>query len=136
MIEITDKPINIIKVIEAASLHEAGAINTFIGTIRNQTSGKTVLRLEFEAYEPMAISEIRKITDQANENWRLLGYAVSHRVGVLYPGDIAVVIAVSTPHRKASFEACQFMIDSLKQTVPIWKREFFEDGDHWVSSHP
>jgi len=136
MIEITDQPIDVLKVIKAASLHEAGAINTFIGTVRNQTSGKTVLRLEFEAYEPMAVSEIRKIADQANETWSLLSYAVSHRVGVLLPGDIAVVIAVATPHRKASFEACQFMIDSLKKSVPIWKREFFEDGDQWVSAHP
>jgi len=136
MIEITEKPIDVLKVIEAATQHEAGAVNAFIGTVRNQTAGRTVLRLEFEAYEPMAVSEIRKITDQANETWNLLGYAVSHRVGVLLPGDIAVVIAVATPHRKASFEACQFIIDSLKQTVPIWKREFFEDGDAWVSAHP
>jgi molybdopterin synthase catalytic subunit len=136
MIEITDQPIDVLKVIEAASLHEAGAINTFIGTVRNQTSGKTVLRLEFDAYEPMAVSEIRKIADLANQTWNLLGYAVSHRVGTLLPGDIAVVIAVATPHRKASFEACQFIIDRLKQTVPIWKREFFEDGDQWVSAHP
>jgi molybdopterin synthase catalytic subunit len=95
-----------------------------------------VLRLEFDAYEPMAVSEIRKIADLANQTWNLLGYAVSHRVGTLLPGDIAVVIAVATPHRKASFEACQFIIDRLKQTVPIWKREFFEDGDQWVSAHP
>ncbi len=136
MIEITDQPIDVIKVIEAASLNEAGAINTFIGTVRNQTSGKKVLRLEYEAYEPMAISEIRKIVDHANDTWKVLGFAVSHRVGVLNSGEIAVVVAVSTAHRKASFEACQFIIDSLKQTVPIWKREFFEDGDQWVSAHP
>lgn len=136
MIEITDQPINVLKVIEAASLSEAGAINTFIGTVRNQTSGKKVLRLEYEAYEPMAISEIKKIVNQANDTWKLLGYAVSHRVGVLNTGEIAVVVAVSTAHRKASFEACQFIIDSLKQTVPIWKREVFEDGDQWVSAHP
>ncbi len=136
MIEITDQPIDILKVIEAASLSEAGAINTFIGTVRNQTSGKKVLRLEYEAYEPMAISEIMKIVNQANDTWKLLGYAVSHRVGVLNTGEIAVVVAVSTAHRKASFEACQFIIDSLKQTVPIWKREVFEDGDQWVSAHP
>ena len=135
MIEITDQPIDILKVIEAASLSEAGAINTFIGTVRNQTSGKKVLRLEYEAYEPMAISEIMKIVNQANDTWKLLGYAVSHRVGVLNTGEIAVVVAVSTAHRKASFEACQFIIDSLKQTVPIWKREVFEDGDQWVSAH-
>ena len=136
MIEITDQPIDVQKVIDVASRKEAGGINTFIGTVRNQSSGKNVLRLEYEAYEPMAISETRKIIDKANETWHLLGWAVSHRVGVLYPGEIAVVVSVSTAHRKESFEACQFIIDNLKHTVPIWKREFFEDGDQWVSAHP
>jgi len=136
MIEITDKPIDVLKVIEAASLHEAGAINTFIGTVRNQTSGKKVLRLEYESYEPMAISEINRIIKNAGEKWHLLGFAVSHRTGNLLPGEVAVVVAVSTPHRKESFEACQYIIDSLKETVPIWKKEFFEDGSHWVSAHP
>jgi len=136
MIEITDQPIDVQKVIQAATQSEAGAVNIFIGTVRNQTSGKKVVQLEYEAYEPMAISEIQKIIDQATDTWLLLGWAVSHRVGVLLPGEIAVVVSVSTAHRKASFEACQFIIDSLKQTVPIWKREFFEDGDQWVSAHP
>lgn len=136
MIEITNQPIDVQKVIQAALQKEAGAINTFIGTVRNQTTGKKVLRLEYEAYEPMAISEIQKIIDKANDAWQLNGWAVSHRVGLLLPGEIAVVVSVSTAHRKASFEACQFIIDSLKQTVPIWKREFFEDGDQWVSAHP
>ena len=136
MIEITEQPIDVLKVIETATLNEAGAINTFMGTVRNHTSGKKVLRLEYEAYEPMAVSEIKKIIDKANETWKLFGYAVSHRVGILMPGELAVVVAVSTAHRKESFEACQFIIDSLKQTVPIWKREFFEDGDEWVSAHP
>jgi molybdopterin synthase catalytic subunit len=84
----------------------------------------------------MAISEIRKIIDQAAISWHLLGWAVSHRVGFLHPGEIAVVVAISTAHRKESFEACQYIIDNLKLTVPIWKREFFEDGDQWVSAHP
>jgi len=136
MIEITDQPIDVQKVIDAASRHAAGAINTFIGTVRDQTSGKKVMRLEYEAYEPMAISEAKKIIELANQQWTLLGFAISHRVGTLIPGEIAVVIAISTPHRKASFEACQFIIDRLKETVPIWKREFFEDGDQWVSAHP
>jgi molybdopterin synthase catalytic subunit len=136
MIEITNQPIDVQKVIQAALQQEAGAINTFIGTVRNQTTGKKVLRLEYEAYEPMAVSEIQKIIYNANDVWQLLGWAVSHRVGLLLPGEIAVVVSVSTAHRKASFEACQFIIDSLKQTVPIWKREFFEDGDQWVSAHP
>jgi molybdopterin synthase catalytic subunit len=136
MIEITDQPIDVQKIISAASRKEAGAVNTFIGTVRNSTSGKKVLRLEYDAYEPMAVSEIQKIIDQASEQWKLTGYAISHRVGVLQPGEIAVVVAVSTPHRKDSFAACQFIIDTLKQTVPIWKREFFENGDEWVSAHP
>lgn len=136
MIEITEQPIEVQKVIEAASLKEAGAINTFIGTVRNHTSGKKVTRLEYEAYEPMAVSEIRKIIEEASQQWKLTGWAVSHRVGTLLPGEIAVVVAVATPHRKESFAACQFIIDSLKQTVPIWKKEFFEDGDQWVSAHP
>ena len=136
MIEITDQAIDVQKIITAASNQQAGAINTFIGTVRNNTSGKKVLRLEYEAYEPMAISEIQKLIDKASEKWKLTRIAVSHRVGTLTPGDTAVVVVVATPHRKDSFAACQFIIDSLKQTVPIWKREFFEDGDEWVSAHP
>jgi molybdopterin synthase catalytic subunit len=136
MIELTDKPIDVLKIIEAASMHEAGAINTFIGTVRNQTAEKKVLRLEYEAYEPMAVSEITRIINRAAETWHLLGCSVSHRTGILMPGETAVVVAVSTPHRKESFEACKFIIDSLKETVPIWKKEFFEDGSHWVSAHP
>ncbi|MDZ7646248.1 MAG: molybdenum cofactor biosynthesis protein MoaE [Cytophagales bacterium] len=104
--------------------------------MRNQTSTKKVTKLEYEAYEPMAIAEINKIIQQADKQWKLTGWAVSHRVGTLYPGDVAVAMALSTAHRKESFEACQYVIDTLKQTVPIWKREFFEDGDTWVSAHP
>jgi molybdopterin synthase catalytic subunit len=136
MIEITEQPIEVQKIIAAASKNEAGAVNTFIGTVRDQTSGKKVVKLEYEAYVPMVVSEIRKIIDRATQQWSLNGWAISHRVGTLLPGEIAVVVAVSTPHRKESFAACQFIIDSLKQTVPIWKKEFFEDGDEWVSAHP
>ncbi|MBL7871515.1 MAG: molybdenum cofactor biosynthesis protein MoaE [Cyclobacteriaceae bacterium] len=136
MIEITNQPIDVQKIISAASRHEAGAVNTFIGTVRNNTLGNKVIKLEYEAYEPMAISEIEKIINQAIDQWKLTGFSVSHRVGVLLPGEIAVVVAVSTPHRKNSFAACQFIIDTLKQTVPIWKREFFENGNEWVSAHP
>jgi len=111
-------------------------VNTFIGTVRNSTANKPVTKLEYEAYEPMAIAEIQKVINEAREKWKLTGWAVSHRMGTLLPGEIAVVVAVSTPHRKDSFEACQFIIDTLKKTVPIWKKEFFQDGDQWVSAHP
>jgi molybdopterin synthase catalytic subunit len=136
MIEITNNPIDTSKIIAAASVQQAGAVNVFIGTVRNQTAGKAVTKLEYEAYEPMAVSEIQKVVDATKAKWSLTGWAVSHRIGTLLPGEVAVVVAVSTPHRKDSFEACQFIIDTLKKTVPIWKKEFFQDGDQWVSAHP
>ncbi len=114
----------------------AGAINVFIGTVRNKTQGRAVVRLEFEAYAPMAISEMQKIAKAAREQFPVERIAIHHRTGTLQIGEIAVVIAVATPHRKASFDACQFAIDTLKQTVPIWKKEIFEDGEVWVAAHP
>ncbi len=114
----------------------SGGIAIFVGTIRNQTKGKAVQRLEFESYKPMAISEMRKIAEQAKEKWEAEKIVIHHRVGVLQIREIAVIIAVSTPHRKAAFEACQYCIDTLKETVPIWKKEIFEDGEVWVAAHP
>ncbi|HQU58915.1 MAG: molybdenum cofactor biosynthesis protein MoaE [Phaeodactylibacter sp.] len=114
----------------------AGGIDVFIGTVRNHTQEKSVVRLEFEAYEPMAVSEMRKIAEQVKQRWPAEKVSFHHRIGVLEPGEIAVIIAVSTPHRQASFEACQYAIDTLKQTVPIWKKEIFEDGAVWVAAHP
>ena len=136
MIEITDQPIDSNKIIKAAESSDAGALNVFIGTVRAKTSEKKVIRLEYECYEPMAKSEIQKIINQATARWPILKVAISHRTGILTIGEEAVVVAVSTPHRKESFEACQFIIDSLKQTVPIWKKEIFEGGEEWVSAHP
>jgi molybdopterin synthase catalytic subunit len=136
MIEITNNPIDIQYVIKSAERAEAGAVNVFIGTVRSKTAEKKVIRLEYEAYEPMAVLEIKKIIELAKYKWKLQGWAVSHRVGTLNIGDVAVVVAVSTAHRKESFEACQFIIDSLKQTVPIWKKEVFDGGEEWVSAHP
>lgn len=134
MIKITEKPIDVQKVIDTASSLGAGAVNVFIGTVRNNAQGKNVLWLEYEAYESMAVTEIRKIIDQAAQRWPLLGWAVSHRVGTLKPGEISVVVAVSSPHRGDSFEACQYIIDTLKEKAPIWKKEIFEGGEEWVSA--
>lgn len=115
---------------------DTGGIVVFVGTVRNQTKGKTVIRLDFEAYEPMAISEMRKIAEKAIEQFSLKKIAVHHRVGTLAIGEVPVVIAVSSAHRKAAFDACEFVIDTLKETVPIWKKEIFEDGEVWVSATP
>jgi molybdopterin synthase catalytic subunit len=115
---------------------ESGGIDVFIGTVRNQTKGKKVVRLEFEAYEPMAIAEMEKIAAQALEKWPVQKILIHHRTGVLQIGEVPVVIAVSAAHRAAAFDACRYIIDTLKQTVPIWKKEFFEDGEVWVGSTP
>ncbi len=136
MIKITEKPIDVQKVIETASSLGAGAVNVFIGTVRNTAHNKNVRWLEYEAYESMAVAEIRKIIDVAAHRWGLLGWAIGHRIGTLKPGEVAVVVAVSAPRRKESFEACEFIIDELKAKVPIWKKEVFEDGEEWVSARP
>ena len=135
-IKLTDEPLQVQECVDFVASHSAGAIDVFIGTVRNKTRGKAVLHLEFEAYQPMAISEMRKIAEKAQKQWPVEKIAFHHRVGHLGLGEIAVIIAISTPHRKASFEACQFAIDTLKQTVPIWKKEIFEDGEVWVAAHP
>ena len=115
---------------------EVGGVVVFVGTVRNQTKGKRVLKLEFEAYKPMAIAEMKKIAEQAIAKWPVLKIAIHHRVGILAIGEIPVIIAVSCAHRNAAFEACQFAIDTLKESVPIWKKEFFDDGEVWVAAHP
>lgn len=136
MIKITEKPIDINRVVETATSLGAGAVNVFIGTVRDTALNKKVVWLEYEAYESMAVAETRKIIDEASSKWELMGWAVSHRIGTLKPGETAVVVAVATKHRKASFEACQFIIDKLKETVPIFKKEVFEDGAEWISARP
>ncbi len=113
-----------------------GGIVSFVGKVRDATQNKQVLRLEFESYEPMAIKEMRKIAQQVLERWSVKKIAIHHRIGVLQIEDTAVVISVSAPHRKDAFVACQYAIDTLKETVPIWKKEIFEDGEVWVAAHP
>jgi len=124
------------KAIQFVEADNCGAINVFIGTVRNTTESKAVVELAFEAYEPMAIKEMKKIAERAKLKWTFQKIAIHHRVGLLQIGDIPVVIAVSSAHRKVAFEVCRFTIDTLKETVPIWKKEFFEDGAVWVAAHP
>ena len=135
-VNISDQPLDVQAVINLVHSDSAGAIDVFIGTVRNSTKGKDVVRLEFESYDAMAVKEMQKIIYQAKIKWPVEKMAIYHRNGILSIGEVAVVITVSTPHRKASFEACQFAIDTLKETVPIWKKEVFEDGEVWVAAHP
>lgn len=135
-IQIISTPLNIQSAIDWIVSPESGGINVFIGTVRNATKGKAVIRLEFETYEQMALSEIEKIVKAAFDKWPVQQALVHHRTGVLEVGEVPVVIAVSAAHRDAAFEACRYIIDTLKQTVPIWKKEVFEDGEVWVAAHP
>lgn len=114
----------------------AGGIVVFVGTVRDQTQSKKVIKLDFEAFDSMAIKEMTTIAQEITDRWNALHVAIHHRKGSLTISEIAVIIAVSTPHRAAAFEACQYAIDTLKETVPIWKKEFFEDGEVWVAAHP
>lgn len=120
----------------AVTYDGAGGIVVFIGTVRNATKGKAVLYLEFEAYEKMALKEMQKIADNAVSRWGLHAMVIHHRTGLVPIGEEAVVIACSSAHRKEAFQACEYAIDTLKETVPIWKKEIFEDGEVWVSAHP
>lgn len=135
----------LIKLVEHIDLNEAyaylnspdaGAVNLFVGTVRNQTKGKEVVRLDFEAYDQMAIRQMEHLANEAMDKWPLVNLAIIHAVGAKEPGTPVVVIGVSSAHRDASFEACRFLIDELKKTVPIWKKEFYEDNSMWVNAHP
>ena len=114
----------------------SGAVNLFVGTVRNHSHDKEVVKLVFEAYEAMALKEMHKIAEAAQSRWQLDKVVMIHAVGEKQPGEAVVITGASSVHRKASFEACQFLIDELKKTVPIWKHEFFKDNSVWVNAHP
>jgi molybdopterin synthase catalytic subunit len=135
-IKILSEPLNIQACIDLVMSPECGGINVFIGTVRNVTKQKKVIRLEFEAYQSMAISEMNKIAEDIFEKWPVQKIVIHHRVGILQPGEVPVVIVVAAAHRDTAFTACRYIIDTLKQTVPIWKKEVFEDGEVWVAAHP
>jgi len=113
-----------------------GGIALFVGTVRNRTQNKEVTLLDFSAYASMAEKEMLKIAETCLKDFDILKIAIHHAEGALQIGDIPVIIAVSAPHRKAAFAACQFAIDTLKETVPIWKKEHFIDGEVWVNATP
>ena len=136
LIHLTNEPLSTEVVTALVSKPAYGGIDVFIGTVRDQTKGKKVQRLEYEAYEPMALSEMGKIAQQVKQKWPQSSIVIHHRIGNLAIGEAAVIIAVATPHRDQAFAACKYAIDTLKEQVPIWKKEIFEDGEVWVAAHP
>jgi len=131
--EITREPIDKTGLEQRLLTGSAGAIVTFDGVVRNQTRARPVVTLQYEAYEPMAVKEMRRIGIEIRERWPdVERIGIIHRFGELKVSESSVVIVVTSPHRRVAFEACHYAIDRLKQTVPIWKKEVFEDGEEWV----
>jgi molybdopterin synthase catalytic subunit len=132
IIELVREPIDPRPLILHIRAPEGGAIVTFDGFVRNQSHHRTTLYLDYEAYEPMALGKMGEIATELHDKYDIHRVAMVHRLGRLEIGETSVFIAVSAPHRAAAFEACRFAIDTLKRTIPIWKKEYFEDGAVWA----
>lgn len=132
MIELRNHRLALDDCIAAVRGPGSGGIVTFTGSVRDLSEGKAVRKLEYEAFEPMALDKLHQVVAEAGERWPVNAIAIQHRLGTLEIGEDAVVIAVSSPHRAEAFAACQYVIDRLKEIVPIWKKEYGEDGDVWV----
>ena len=130
--KITSDEIDVNQVITSVIRPEAGAINTFIGTVREFTGEKQTVSLQYEAYPSMAEKQLRRIGIEIREQWPDVQTSIVHRIGKLAISDIAVVIAVASPHRAESYEASRYAIERIKEIVPIWKKEYWTDGQKWV----
>jgi len=132
-IEVTSAPLSEAAIAESVAEPGAGAVALFSGVVRDQTGGRRVKFLEYEAHAPMAVAKMREIAAAIRARWpATLRVSMVHRIGRLEIGESSIMIAVSSPHRREAFEACHFAIDTLKETVPVWKKEYFEDGEVWV----
>lgn len=132
--DILSKPLDVNGLIALVSGNDgrAGGIATFVGVVRGDNLGRAVLRLEYEAYTPLAVSSFQRIADEAAAEWPSVTLAIHHRVGSLEIGEASIVIASASPHRAEAFSACRYAIERVKQISPVWKREFFEGGDVWL----
>jgi len=130
--EITDAPLDLSRLVQSVADPGAGGVATFTGTTRNSFRGKTVLYLEYEAYGPLAERSLGDIGTEIASRWPMVtGVAIAHRVGRLEVGEPSVMVVVSAPHRREALDACAHGIERLKQTLPVWKKEVFEDGEVW-----
>jgi molybdopterin synthase catalytic subunit len=133
---LSERPLDVSEVVARVSGPGMGGIVTFVGAVRDNARGRDIRHLEYEAYPGMAEREMEKIVAAAAERWPGCRVAIAHRAGHLEVGDLAVAIAAAAPHRAEAFAACRFAIDTLKQTVPIWKKEIASDGEYWVDDRP
>jgi molybdopterin synthase catalytic subunit len=133
MIKIVERAINVQEVIEDAMGAECGAVSVFIGTVRNRNEGKRVQSIYYDAYKKMAERNLKEIAREIKRKWKTKRVSIVHRIGKLKVGEISVVIAIGTPHRKEAFEASRYAIERIKEFLPIWKQEFYAGGKRWVS---
>jgi molybdopterin synthase catalytic subunit len=131
---IASAPLDVAGLVSLVSGHDgrAGGIATFVGIVRGDNLGRKVLRLEYEAYAPLAVKSFERVADEAAAEWPSVVMAIHHRVGSLEIGEASIAIAAASPHRAEAFGACRYAIERVKQISPIWKREHFEGGDVWL----
>ncbi len=134
MIEITNKTLDPEKITQAVRKDTNGGVVTFLGVTRLFNDGRKVQYLEYEAYRPMADRKLEEIIQEIKKKWGIEDVSIAHRLGRLKIGEISLVVAVGSPHRKEAFEAAQYVIDRIKEMVPIWKKEVFEGGEVWIGS--
>ena len=132
MISITNKPIDVNKLLDYVSDNSSGASVLFTGTVRDHNEQNKISKLYYEVYQEMAEKILQEIENTAHVNWKINKLIAIHRIGILKIGEVSVAVAVSSEHRKEAFEACKFGIDSIKEKVPIWKKEFGESGAEWL----
>lgn len=135
MFAISREPLDPAALVESVRVDESGAVALFYGVVRNENLGRNVQYLEYDVYPEMAIKKMREIADEVRAKYTITGIGVLHRVGRLEIGETSLLVAVSSAHRVAAFEACHFAVDRIKQVVPIWKKEVWDNGEEWIEGH-
>jgi molybdopterin converting factor subunit 1 len=133
---VTKEPLDPQRLVSLVRRDESGALALFYGVVRNNSQGRRVLYLEYDAYPSMAVKKMRQVAEEARSRWEITDMAIDHRIGRLEVGETSLLVAVSAPHRREAFEACHYAVDRIKDIVPVWKKEVWEGGESWVEGHP
>lgn len=137
LFRVTTEPLDPEPLVAAVRKDESGAVALFYGVARNHSEGRAVRALEYDAHPSMAEKKLREVAEEVRARWQVTGIGVLHRTGRLAVGEASLLVAVSAAHRAEAFDACHFAVDRIKQIVPVWKKEIWEDGDGaWVAGHP
>jgi len=132
LFEVTDRPLEPDRLVQHVRRDEAGAVALFYGVVRDNSMGRRVLYLEYDAYPEMATKVMRRLAEEVKERWAVTDIAIQHRTGRLEIGETSLLVAVSSPHRREAFEACHALVDRFKEVVPVWKKEVWEGGEEWI----